>query len=108
MTEYWRYDATSGDFYGAPLIGERLVDGQYIPMTLSHESDGMVRGRSDALNLDLCWDDGELRFWDPEARRWLLNHEESEAARIAAENRLAELEAQFRRIGENGSSNGHS
>ena len=24
--EYWRYDATGGEFYGEPLVGERLVD----------------------------------------------------------------------------------
>ncbi len=98
VPEYWRYDATGGEFYGAPLIGERLVDGEYAPIELRYESDGMVWGHSEALNLDLCWDNGELRFWDPEARRWLLSHEESEAARIAAENRVAELEAEFRRL----------
>ena len=112
ITEYWLYDATGGEFYGAPLIGERLVDGEYRPIELRHESDGRVWGHSEALNLDLWWDDGELRFWDPVARRWLLSHEESEAARIsaeaarisaenragAAESRVAELEAELRRL----------
>ena len=27
--EYWRYDQTGGDFYREPLVGERLVDGEY-------------------------------------------------------------------------------
>ena len=98
VTEYWRYDATGGEFYGAPLIGERLVDGEYRPIQLVYENDGRVWGHSDILNLDLWWDDGELRFWDPVAQRWLLSHEESEAARIAAENRVAELEAEIRRL----------
>ena len=24
VAEYWRYDATGGEFYGDPLVGERL------------------------------------------------------------------------------------
>ena len=26
VTEYWRYDETGGDFYGEPLVGERLSE----------------------------------------------------------------------------------
>ena len=26
--EYWRFDSTGGDFYGEPLVGERLVEGE--------------------------------------------------------------------------------
>ena len=73
VAEYWRYDATGGEFYGEPLVGERLVDGEYSRVELRHESDGRIWSHSEALNLDLWWADGELRFWDSVADRWLLN-----------------------------------
>ena len=96
--EYWRYDGSGGDFYGEPLVGEFLVDGEYRRLEMRHGSDGRVWSHSDALNLDLWWDDGDLRFWDPVAGRWLLNHEEERAGRLDAEARLAELEAELRRL----------
>ena len=89
--EYWRYDETGGNFYGEPLVGERLVDGEYQRLELRRESDGSVWCHSDALNLDLWWMDGELRFWNPVAGRWLLSHEEAQA-------RVDELEAELRRL----------
>ena len=126
VTEYWRCDPTGGDFYGEPLVGERLVDGEYRRIELHRESDGRVWSHSDVLNLDLWWEDGELRFWDPAAERWLLNPEEEhdgrleaegrveeelagrlvaeahaeeeQAARLAAESRIAELEAELQRL----------
>ena len=110
--EYWRYDATGGEFYGEPLVGERLVDGEYSRVELRHESDGRIWSHSEALNLDLWWVDGELRFWNPVADRWLLSQEEERdgrlvaetraseerTARLTAESRVAELEAELRRL----------
>ena len=103
--EYWRYDATGGEFYGEPLVGERLVDGEYSRVELRHESDDRIWSHSEALNLDLWWVDGELRFWDPVVDRWLLSQEEErdraeeeQAARLTAESRVAELEAELRRL----------
>ena len=119
VSEYWRYDETGGDFYGEPLVGERLVDGEYQRLELRQESDGGTWSHSEALNLDLWWMDGELRFWDPVAGRWLLSHEEERTGRIEAEtradtaealaerersgrleakSRLSELEAELRRL----------
>ena len=45
--------------------------------------DEIYRGHSDALNLDLCWEDGELRWYDPVAGRYLLTYKEVAEARIA-------------------------
>ena len=59
---------------------------------------GMVRGRSEVLGLDLCWDDGRLRFYDPATDRWLLNQMEEQARAESAEARLAEVEAELRRL----------
>ena len=112
VSEYWRYDSTGGDFYGEPLVGERLVDGEYRRFESRVENDGRVWGHSEALNLDLWWTEGELRFWDRAAGHWLLNQEEERsrrlaaeamleserAARLASEARLAEMEAELRRL----------
>lgn len=112
VPEYWRYDATGGDFYGEPLVGERLVNGEYERFSLRYEGDASVWSHSDALNLDLWWVDGELRFWDPASGVWLLSQEEERAGRLtaearavaaearaeSAEARAAELEAELRRL----------
>ena len=77
-----------------------------------YEDDGSVWSHSDALNLDLRWLDGELRFRDSVSGQWLLTYQEqqeqaererdgrlAEAARAnAAEQRAARLEAELRRL----------
>ena len=112
VIEYWLYDPTGGEFYGEPLVGERLVDGEYQRMEIRHESNGRVWYHSDVLNLDLGWEEGELRFWDPVSESWPLTYEEERAGRLNAEAtaeeeragrldaeaRLAELEAELRRL----------
>ena len=112
MPEYWRYDPTGGDYYGEPLVGERLVDGEYQRLPLRYEDDGSVWGHSDALNMDLRWVDGELRFRDSVSGEWLRTYQEhqerAESAeaqiqaerdeRVRAEGRVAEMEAEVRRM----------
>ena len=112
VREYWLYDSTGGEFYGQPLVGERLVDGEYVRIERYEESDGRLWYHSDVLNLDLWWIEGELRFWDPESGSWLLSYEEryeenmaaqsraeeERAGRLAAESRVAELEAELSRM----------
>ena len=100
VREYWKYDGTGGDFYGEPLVGERLVDGEYQRLEMRVEADGSVWSHSDALNLDLWWIDGELRFWNPLTEQWLLNHErehlraeEERRGRMAAESRADQEQA---------------
>ena len=85
VTEYWRFDPT-GDCFTPPLVGERLENGQYRRIPLSTE-DGILRGYSQLLGLDLCVLPGlELRLYDPATGEWLHTHQESEAARQAAED----------------------
>ncbi len=97
--EYWRFDAT-GDFYPEPLAGERLVDGEYRAIEPNRDADGVIRGYSPTLGLDLCWDGGHLRFLDPATGAYLRNLPEAEAtieaqqtARHNAEIRAATAEA---------------
>ena len=85
VTEYWRFDPT-GDHFTPALVGETLVDGQYSSMPLETDADGILRGRSAVLGLDICVLPGlELRLYDPATGLWLLTHRESEEARMAAE-----------------------
>ena len=97
--EYWRFDSL-GDQFSPVLIGERLVDGEYERIDVYADESGILRGYSPALGLDLCvMESGELRFYDPVGREWLLSHGESQAARLEAEaevRRLRELLAQAR------------
>ena len=87
VTEYWRFDPT-GDCFTPSLVGERLENGEYREIPLSTE-DGILRGYSELLGLDLCVLPGlELRLYDPAAGEWLHTHQESEDARQAAEDAL--------------------
>ena len=104
-SEYWRFDPTGGDIYGYAIAGDRLVDGVYIPVDMTDEPDGVLKGCSDALGLYLCWSDGMLKFYDAEEREYLSSHrEEQRKYRIArdrlriSEQRKAELEAELRRL----------
>jgi hypothetical protein len=63
------------------------------------------RGHSEVLNLDLCWEAGQLRWYDPVERRYLRTFDEEAEDRIAAEGerdaaheRVRELEAEVRRL----------
>ena len=92
VPEYWRLDPTGGRRYSTHLAGDRLVDGLYLPITIHRTDDEHLWGHSDSLNLDLCWEEGNLRFWDPVARRYLRTFMEESAARRDAEARAAEAE----------------
>ena len=71
--EYWRFDATGGEFYREPLVGEVLIDGEYRRTEMQRNEEGLVWGRSETLGLDLCWDKGRLRFYDPVTGEYRLN-----------------------------------
>ena len=90
VREYWRYDATGGEFYGEALVGERLEDGEYRRLAMRVEEDGRVGGHSDVLNLELWWEDGELRFLDTATGDRLLSQEEEQDGRLAAQARAEE------------------
>lgn len=96
VTEYWRFDPR-GEFFVPELIGEELADGEYRPLTLQRDADGILRGHSTLLGLDICVRPGlELRLYDPAAGQWLLAPEESYAAHQASEaaRQAAEAERQ--------------
>ena len=104
IPEYWRFDPTGGERYDAPLAGDRLVDGAYQLIDLTRSDDHNLWGHSTVLNLTLCWEDGRLRWWDPATGQYLLTNDEEASgriaereARLAAEARVRELEAELSR-----------
>ena len=94
VTEYWRFDPT-GEYFSPALVGEQLVDGVYQPIEVTEDTDGILRGHSNTLGLDICvLPDLELRLYDPEREEWLLNYDEEQAARQAAELQLRLYDAE--------------
>ena len=105
--EYWRFDRTGGQFHDAALAGDRLLpNGEYESIPTYRMDDGVVRGYSPALGLELRWVSGTLRFWDPATREYLPDLAEAKAQRNAeaVARRLAETqrdaEAVARRLAE--------
>ena len=97
--EYWRFDGSGENFYPELLIGEALVEGEYVPFEMHENADGVIWGYSPALGMDLCWDNQRLRFRDPGAGAYHRNLPEAEAlissqaAALQAAEVRAEVEA---------------
>ena len=112
IPEYWRFDPSGGEYYETGLAGDRLVEGTYQPIDVVRADDTHYWGRSEVLSLDLCWEDGWLRWYDMSARRYLRTLDEEAEGRAvaeiqldtawrerdAAQERVRELEAEIRRL----------
>lgn len=90
--EYWRFDSSGGQWHSTALAGDLLVDGAYQAISVEQGTDGIYRGYSAALGLELHWEDGGLRWWDPVGSRYLETHFEVIAARAEAEERATDAE----------------
>ena len=90
VLEYWRFDPSGGGHYGQPLTGERLVNGVYLPIELTTEPDGILKGHSPILGRSLCWQDGIPELYDPDSNTY---HRDL----TQAESRVRELEEELRR-----------
>ena len=80
IPEYWRFDPSGGRYHGAPMGGDRLVGDAYQPVELLELGPDHLHGHSDVLNLDLCWENGSLRWWDPATESYLLTFDETDDA----------------------------
>ena len=105
IAEYWRFDPTGGELYGQPLVGERLVDGEYQPYELQEEADGSVSGYSPLLDVDFYWDGDEFDVLDSVTGRTIDKRisaeeraESEREARLAAEAQNRELLAEIDRL----------
>ena len=99
IPEYWRFDPSGGRFHTAPLAGDRLEGGVYVPVDVARLDEETWQGYSPALNLYLRWEQGQLGWYDPATGRHILRFQdvqqqlaEERQARLAAEARLRELE----------------
>ena len=100
VTEYWRFDPAS-NYFIPPLIGESLADGEYSAIELTTGREGILKGHSSVLGLDICaLPDGNMRFYDPVSRQWLRTHGESEAALRASEAAREAAEQELRMLRE--------
>ena len=66
------------------LAGDLLFGNAYRRAEVVTGPDGVMRGYSPALGLELHWHGGRLRFWDPETRAYLLDPVEAVAELAAA------------------------
>ena len=108
IPEYWRFDET-GEFHGTRLAGDRLVEGRYEPIAIEEVEAGVLQGYSAALGLFVRWERGELRWHDPETGQEIPTFDQEREgrlaeheARLAAEVRVQELEAELARRDEEG------
>ena len=100
IPEYWRFDETS-QFHGTRLAGDRLVDGRYEPIPIETVEDGILQSYSSVLDLFIRWEHGELAWHDPETGRHIATFATERQARLEAQARVRELEAELdRRPGE--------
>ena len=97
--EYWRFDASGGRYYGEPLVGEFLQDGQYRRVEVHTSEDGVAWGHSPVLGLDIYWGDIRLHYFDPVAGEWLIGLREAQIELQDAQHRVRELEEELRRRG---------
>jgi len=109
--EYWRFDWSGRGYYRTPLAADVLVEGEYRPIPVEMDKDGLLRGHSAALGLDLVvhpavthpvlvgpppkW---QLRFYDPAREQYLEDLPAALARADAAEESLRQLEEEIRRL----------
>ena len=107
VTEYWRLDKHG--YYGEPLVGERLVNGEYARFELHTEPSGDTWSRSEVLGVDFYQrSEGGLSAFtlrDSVTGEWLGDlseeiaaHGQTEYARQAAEARARATEARNREL----------
>ena len=105
VTEYVRFDPT-GNYFTPALVMETLDGTEYREQALITDGDGMLRGHSAVLGLDICVaPDLSLRLYDPATGEWLRTHQETEfarqaaeAAHLAAEDEIARLREQLEEL----------
>ena len=98
IPEYWRFDHTGGEYHDAALAGDRLGPDGYVPIEIEPAGPRLFRGHSDVLGLDICWEYGQLRFYDPIEGRYLPTFDEEADGRLAAEAEVRRLREELARL----------
>ena len=104
VQEYWRFDPSGVRFHDASLAGDLLAGEEYQPFPINQDPDGLIWGYSPALDLEICWDNGEVQLRNHYTKEFLprprqeRRMREAETARAdAAEERIRQLEAEIQR-----------
>ena len=104
IPEYWRFDDTDSP-RRTKLAGDRLVGGEYQAIPVERLPGGVWQGYSSVLDLHLRWERLLQHWYDPATGRPIATLAEERAranqereARIYAEARARELEAELRRL----------
>ncbi len=97
IAEYWRFDDTGGRYHDVALAGDRLVNGRYEPIEIQWLDDVRCRGYSESLGLYVCWEDGDLRFYDPVSEDYLRDYYEADERAEAEAERANRAEARAQR-----------
>ena len=93
IPEYWRFDDSGGRHHGAPLAGDRLVDGIYQAVAIEQIDDRTHQGYSAVLDLYLRWEEGRLGWYDPATGRHIIRfRDEQERAETERERANTERE----------------
>ena len=93
IPEYWRFDEAANR-RELRLAGDRLVDDRYEPIAVEELEDGVLQGYSEALNIYLRWEQGQLRLHDPATGRHIARFEDERArADREREARIEQMEA---------------
>ena len=92
ILEYWRYDQTGGAYHKEALAGDRLVEGEYKPIDIDWLDSNRCRGYSAALDLYVCWEYGNLRWYDHHAGEYLLTFFEERNMRLQETARADQAE----------------
>ena len=100
IAEYWRHDTTAGRFHGAPMAGDRLVDGVYQPVEIHTDERGTIWGHSPLLGVDLCWHKDMLHVYDPVRGEYVPGPDEAYDRAAAAEAEVLRLQEELRRLRE--------
>ena len=76
VQECWFFDTTGGEKVPDGLRGWRLVGNRYQDILIQADGAGNRWGYSAILQLAVCWEHGQLRFYDGETGEYLLTHAE--------------------------------
>ena len=90
--EYWRFDHAPGRSR-VPLAGDILVDGQYEPLPIHTDPDGLIWGYSPGLDLEICWAGGDVQLRDHQTKEFLLKPEQERRMRESETTRAEDAEA---------------
>jgi len=102
VREFWYLDHHawySTQPHDVILTGDKLVNGEYIPIPLQQTPERVIWGHSEVLGLDVCWDRGMTRLRDPSTGEYLPGNREMKGKRDTEMDRRLATEARAETAG---------